>query len=367
MSIWLLCSIAWAAPLTWREAVTADTSAAYRAYAAQNVGSPKAAVALRRAEERAWAEAEAANDSTAYRAYVQAFPTGEHVGEAATREIELAWDEASAGGALSGLVAFLERYPQSTHAPEARAKVEESWFQQAQAEATEAGWARFLGEYPRGARSAVAWGERDRLAWDKAVAGDTREAYHTYLEDVPDLVDIDGRRIAGAHRADADQWLAATTFRQLQPVVALVGTWQAEGTHAATLTQLTGALERALLPDLRKTFTVLPVRTIDATRGMDPPQQVFGTEAGTGLLVFEIRESVGREFEPEGHATDLGVVLRLYAPNTARPVLVRELTASTPDKVRGEKLDELHTTAVTELGDRLRVFAMELAAQAPQP
>lgn len=371
MPIWpLLLSFAPPAlagePMTWREAVRADTSAAYLAFAAQNLTSPKASVARRRAEDRAWQEAVDADSSNAYRGYVQAFPTGAHVTEAATRAVERAWEEASASGSLAAMTAFLERYPSSEHGPEARARVEELWFDQAQSEGTEAGWTRFLLQYPKGARSAVAWFERDRLAWERTVAASTRSAYERYLAEIPAILDADGRVIAGAHRQEAELWLAETYVRRIVPLVALVDTWHPSAGNRATLEALTGAIDRGLLADLRKTFTVLPARAVDATRGMEPAQQLVGTEPGTGILVFEVHESKGEAFDPDGVGTNLHVVVRLYAPNTAHPVVVREVRASTPRRVRGLALDELHKSAIGALADEVRVLTMELAAQAPR-
>lgn len=351
---------------SWRDTVRAGTSVAYLTFAAQNMTSPKAPIARRRAEELGWQEAVTADTSTAYRGYIQAFPSGQHVAEAASRSTERAWEEAQASGSLAAMIAFLERYPDTVHGPEARARVEELWFEQAQAENTEASWARFLLQYPQGARSALAWAERDRLAWARAVEGGTRTAYDRYLAEIPSIVDADGSVIAGAHRQEAQDWLAATYVRRIRPLVALVETWHPSGTHRTTLEALSAVIDRGLLVELRKTFTVLPATTLDATRGMEPAQQLVGVEPGTGILVFEVRETKGDPFDPEGIGTDVHVVVRLYAPNASKPVVIREVRASTPRTVRGEKLDELHAAAIRALGDELRVLTMELAAQAPK-
>lgn len=365
MPMWPILLLACAAH-DWRDAVRADTSAAYSAYALKNPGTFKAETAKRRAEARGWDEAVLADDSGGYRAFAEAFPTSRRAPEAMKLAEDRAWTEVSASEALSDWLTFLERYPSSPHAPEARARTEALFFAAAKAEGTEAAWVRFLSQYPTGGHTAAAWAERDRLAWDRAVAEATRTAYERYLADVPALKAPDGQVVAGVHRAEAEQWLASTYVRRIQPVVALVESVQPRKGTEAELKALAAVIDGGLLTELRRTFTVLPARTVDATYGMPPVQELVGVEPDVGILSIEVHEKVGRDFDPNGHATDLQVIVRLYVPPTPKPVVVREVNATTPDRVLAQKIDELHRSAVRALGEQLLRVGPEIASQAPK-
>jgi hypothetical protein len=337
----------------WREAVRADTSAAYLAYAARNPGSIKEPAARRRAEDRMWAEANTANTSTGYAAYLSAFPGGHHTAEAQARAQELGFAEAKAEGTISALSAYAIRWPASPHAEAARTQAEDLIYEQAILEGTEASWARYLVQYPNGRYAAEATTERDQLVWTETVPQKTRQAYQRYLKEFPQ----------GVHAEEARAWIAASYVGKVQPLVALVSTFQPSA-RSSVLGRVHQAFDAGFVPDLRAArFEVLPTRTVDATNGMPHPQELLGTEPDTGILILEYHEKPGREFDPSGTATDIQAVLRLYVPNSAEPVWVRTVDATTPDTVRGTELTALNQAAIEDLVNRLHDLKPDIASQ----
>lgn len=347
----LLCLLAACGPKDWREAVRDGSSTAYAAYAARHPGTPRAAAAARRAPELAWAEAQALDTSIAYASYLAAYPEGEHAAEAKVRGVALAWTEAKQSGSVATLASFLARYPDSPHEADAEQLLEQLWYDEAKQGGTEVSWGRYLVRYPQGTWAEEAARERERLAWEATVPQDTIQAYLSFVQRYPD----------GAHAAEARAWLDATRVAKLQPVVVLAGTWQGDRSRATVVQRVRGEVERGLLADLKRFFTVLPVKVVDP-RGapLAHPHEAWGATEGVGLLVLEYTEVAGRTFEPSGHATDITATLRLYAPNTRTPVLDKATTASTPARILGADASSLHTSAVKDLGARLRAYAQEI-------
>lgn len=337
----------------WRAAAREDTSAAWSAWVAAHPDAGRADLAARRAEERGWAEAQAADTSEGYGAYLGAFPAGPNAPEARARAEALDWQAARDTGTVEALTGYLARHPGGPHTVEAQERIEKAWADEARAAGTEESWGRYLVRYPQGAFSAEARQERDRLAWATATTAATPAAYTAYLARFPQ----------GAHAAEAAAWLAAAKVTRIKPVVILTGTWQRDGMRSTVLARARRELERGLLAELKRDFTVLPVTTTDP-RGATPglPQEVYGIEPDTGLLVVEYRETVGRRFEPDGHANDVHAQVRLFVPPTAAPVLERSLQASTPEKIYGTDASVLETSAVKELGGQLLSVAPEVLA-----
>ena len=332
----------------WRVAADTDTSAAYLAFLAAHPDSAKAKAARTRAEERLWAEATASRSPDAYRGYVAAFPDGPHAAEAHTIAEQLAFEAAVTDGSSSALSAFLARYPTGTHAAEAQAALERSWVAEARAAGTEEAWGRYLVRYPDGAHADEAREERDRIAWNATTDANTLAAYETYLD----------RYLAGSHREEAEAFVAATRVGELQPVLALSGTFQSSSQHVAILARLQTELEKGLLVDLKKSFTIRPtLRVIAVDPGTPPPQQAVPSEPGVGVLLVVVEERKGREFQPSGTATDLHASVKLFVPPTATPVVAETVKASTPERVTGTAESTLYTSAVKAFGATLREVA----------
>lgn len=349
----LLPCVAACASVDWREAVQADTSAAYLAYVAHNPTSVKIPTAERRAEALLWEEATLAGTSAGFAAYVSTFPQGKHAAEALTQVYEVGWTEASTDGSSAALQAYALRWPRSPHAPEAAARVEELAFGAARSERTDESLSRYLVQYPEGRHAAEVRALRDEVVWEATVPVATRAAYQRYLDQFPQ----------GIHADTARLWLRATYVRRVLPVLAVLETWQ-RGSVRTVLGRVQRELDVVLVPDLRRAgFEVLPVRALDATLGMNPPQEQFGVEPDTGILVVEYRERAGRTFDPSGTATDIEAVVRLYVPNTPNPVWVRTVRATTPDRVHGSEVGALHQAAIDDFGDQLHTFEAELASQ----
>lgn len=347
----LVVALSGCAGREWRTTVKTGTSEAYTTYVANHSGTMRANVAARRAEDRGWLEAGFANTSTSYAGFAAAFPNSEHAAEAQTLAEARAWDESVAANTIPSFSAFVSRYPSSAHLAEANAQIEELWYADAKYDATEASWSRYLVRYPDGVHAEEASREREKLVWSGTVISATRLAYQRYVERFP----------TGAHIAEAQAWLAGTYVTTLQPVVALIGSWQPVPQHAALLARIKREVESGFVPDLARDFTVLPVKTWDGTRGFPHPHDAFGVQPGVGILVLEYTEKKGRKFDPSGNATDITAVLRLYAPNTRTAVWVRELDATTSDRVLGTDLTALNTGAIVALTEQLRSLDDELA------
>jgi hypothetical protein len=353
----LLCSVlAACGPKDWRQARRAGTSDAYHTFALAHGGQPRGAVAERRAEALGWTEAHAAGTSEAFATFAERHPASDHAGEALAQAEVLGWQEASAEDTLPALTRFVARYPSSVHKIEAAARLEELTWQVAQAEGSMAAFGRYLARYPSGPHAADAVAERDRMTWESTSATNTRHAYRKYLEQFPD----------GAHAGAANAWIEDSYVDRLQPLVALIETHQGRSAHSTVLARVRGAVEAGLLDDLRDMFALEPTRTYDGTNGMPHPHDMLGKRVGTGILVIEIYEKGGQRFEPSGQGTDISAVLRLYAPNTADAVWVREVAVSTPERVTGQDDSALHLGAVQELGDRVRAFVTDLSVQRPE-
>lgn len=340
----------------WREAVKADTSQAYSAYAAHHRGEPKAEVATRRAHDRAWAEAQAADTSIAYGSYVSAFPQGEHAEEARARGDELAWTEAKAGGDLASLSAYVARYPGSSHAAEAEQLVEKLWYDDARNGASEASWGRYLVRYPEGLWADEAKRERERHAWEQTVGLGSRDAYQAFVKRYPD----------GTHANEGRAFLAAMRVSKIQPVIVLRESWQPERMRATVLSRIRSELELGLFADLKREFVILPTKAVDPRgEALGHPHDEWGATADVGLLVVEYSEVTGRSFQPSGNATDNTAKVELYAPNSKLPIFSQTVTASTPEKITGADSSVLHTSAVRELAGRARALGPEIESNKP--
>jgi hypothetical protein len=335
----------------WRDTVAANTSAAYSTYAASHGGTGRGQTAARRAEELAWTEAVASNQSVAYFSYAAAWPGAAHAEEARAKAEALGWEEAVTDGSIAALTAFVARFPQSPHVAEADTRIEDLVYEEVTREPSEASFSRYLVQYPEGRHAAEARVQYEQLSWDAAVAADTRVAYQAYVRRFP----------TGAHAQAAQDWLAATYVTAIQPVVAVVSTWQDD--PRSVLSRVQRGVDRGLVLDLARDFKVLPTKGVDATRGMAHPHELVGAQRDVGILVIEYTEKKGRKFDPSGNATDISAVVRLYAPNSKTPVYVRELSATTPDKIRGTELSALNTSAIEELAGQLRSLDEELARQ----
>jgi hypothetical protein len=331
----------------YSQARKADTPAAYGRFIADWPDHPRASAAERRQEELDWGYAQATDASDAYLGYLGAHPSGPHATEARERADRLAWTEARAAATVEALTAYVARYPSSEHLAEANALIEQAWVDGARTDDTEQAWSRYLVRYPQGQFVAEARGRVAELAWLRTVETDTRDSYQRYRERFPD----------SPHDPEAETWLAATRVSELQPVVRLVDTWQDDGMRSTILQRVRTQLERGLLYDLKRDFTIR--RTLVDDPGADAealphPQEQWGVEPGVGLLVLEYTEARGRKFDPKGHATDITAELVLYVPATSTPAWTQDLEASTPTKIYGNSESVLHTTAVEELGGLLR-------------
>lgn len=337
----------------WRAAVREDTSAAYTAWVAAHPDSGRADLASRRAEERGWAEAQAADTAAAYGGYLGAFPSGPHAAEAHARAEVLDWEAARDSGSVQALSAYLARHPGGPHTVEANERIEKSWADEARAGGTEESWGRYLVRYPQGAWAAEARRERERLAWQTATTGATTASHSAYLRRFPD----------GAHAGEAEAWLVAAKVTRIQPVIVLTDTWQKDSMRSTVIARVRKELDNGLLGDLRRDFKVLPIKTSDPRGAALPhPQESWGVEPDTALLVVEYKETVGRRFEPDGHANDVHAVVRLYVPPTPNAVLERALDASTPERIYGTDDSVLQTSAVVELSGLLRGLAPDVLA-----
>lgn len=349
--LWLSVWLSGCASREWRAVVEANTSARYSTYAASHVGTARARVAAQRAEALAWEEAVASNQSTAYFSYASAWPKGEHTIEALSRAETLGWSEATADGSVAVLASYIARYPDSKHLGEAKARIEDLVHDEAQKNPTEASLGRYLVQYPEGRYTEAVRTQLEQLIWDATVAADKRAAYERYLDRYP----------TGMHAEEALQWLDATRVSTLQPALLLLATWHPD--QKTVLSQIKSAIDRNFIPDLARDFTLRPIKTVDATQNIQHPHDLFGTEKGVGILVIECTERRGRKFDPSGNATDITAVVKLYAPNTRNPVFVRELSATTPDKIKGIEISALHTSAIDDLVGQLRALDEELARQ----
>jgi hypothetical protein len=203
--------------------------------------------------------------------------------------------------------------------------------------------------YPDGAHAEEAHAERDRIAWEKAAEANTLAAYETYLD----------RYLGGAHREEAEAFVAATRVEVLQPIVVLAGTFQPAARHKSVLARLATEVEQGLLVELKRNFEIRPtIRVVATDPAASRPDVV--AEMGVGLLVVTIEERVGRAFEPSGSATDLDATVTLITAPTPSPVLSRKVSASTPQKVTGTAESTLYTSAVRELGATLRGVAPDV-------
>jgi hypothetical protein len=335
----------------WRDTIAANTSAAYSTYAASHAGTVRGQRAERLAQQLAWEEAVAANRSVAYYSYASAWPGAEHAEEARAKAESLGWEEAAADGSVAALTAFVARFPQSSHVPDAHSRIEDLVYEEVKRQPSEASFSRYLVQYPEGRYAAEARVQHEQLSWDAAVAADTRTAYQAYVRKFP----------TGAHVQAAQDWLASTYVTSIQPVVAVVSTWQPD--PRAVLQRVQRGVDRGLVLDLARDFKVLPTKAVDATRGMAHPHEIVGVQRDVGILVIEYTEKKGRKFDPSGNATDITAVVRLYAPNSKTPVYVRELSATTPDKIRGTEISALNSSAIDELAGQLRALDEELARQ----
>ncbi|MEZ4235585.1 MAG: hypothetical protein R3F59_05355 [Myxococcota bacterium] len=352
----LAATLAACGPKDWRQARQAGTSASYHTFAVAHPGEPRGAIAARRAASLGWSEAQAANTSEGYWSFARQYPSSEHALEARGLAESTGWAEASAEGTIGAYASFVQRFPESAHVPEAEAQVEALSYAQAKAEGTLASWGQYLQRYPNGPHAQEAWTERERMAWENAVEADRRHAYVKFLEQYPD----------GPHAEQARSWLGETYVTRLQPVVALIETHAPEPGHAAIIAQARQEVADGLLKDVAPMFAIEPVKTYDGTRGMPHPHQMFGKQAGTGVLVVEIYEKPGEKYEPAAQGYEISAVLRLYAPNTGDAVWVREVTVQTPEKVVGQDATALHRATMDALGDRLRALATELSVQRPE-
>lgn len=334
--------------------VDANTSAAYSQYAASHAGTSRARTAATRAEELAWEEAVASNQSVAFFSYVSAWPKGEHAAEAQTRAETLGWSEALADGTIPALSAYLARYPSSPHRAEAESRVEDLVYGEAKAKPSEASLGRYLVQYPEGRYTTELKAQLEALVWEKTVAGDTRAAYQRYLDRYHD----------GPHAEQAVQWLDATYVTSIEPVFMLISTWQPD--WVAVLRRLSKEFARGLGADLSREYKLLKTQGVDAREKQPHPHDLFAPEKGVGLLVVEYRDKRGRTFDPAGNATDITAVVKLYAPNTRTPILVRELSSTTPDKILGTEVSALYTSALDDLMGQLRTLEPELVKNKPE-
>ncbi len=332
----------------WRDARRTHTPNGYAAFVAESPDHRKVRKATRRHEELNWALAQTADASEAYWGYVGAHSQGPHAEEARERAEALAWSETRAAASIESLTVYLARYATSPHRAEADALLEIAWVDEARGEDNEAVWRRYLVRYPQGQHVAEARERLSELSWLRTVETDTPAAYVRFLERFPST----------AHAEAAQIWLAGLRVAELQPVVRLLQTWQPEAQRSTVVARVRRELERGLLVDLKRDFTVRPVQTDDV--GSKPgatavaPQETFGIEPGVGLLVVEYRESEGRTFDPAGRATDIRAHVSLYAPTTPKPVWSRTLETTTPGKIYGSTESILHTSAVAELGSLMR-------------
>jgi hypothetical protein len=337
----------------WRQAVQANTSAAYVAYLGQHPDSAKAGVAWKRGEELAWSEARAAGTAAAYGSYVSSFPQGPHVDEARATAERLEFEAAIADGSTATLAAYVARHPTGAYAAESSAALERAYVAEARSVGTEAAWGKVLQRYPEGAYAEEARRERDRIAWNTATDAGTLQAYLRYLDDYP----------VGAHADEATAFVAATHVGMLQPVVVLARSYQPQSAHGGVLAKWQKEIERGMLAELRSDFEIRPTIALlsvdpDSMRGRD----AVHSEPGVGVLVVEIEERVGRPFEPAGAATDLLATVELIVPPTASPVVSRKIEASTPERVTGEHVSSLYTSAVREMAASLHTVIPEIAA-----
>ncbi|MEN0066031.1 MAG: hypothetical protein AAGA48_28070 [Myxococcota bacterium] len=352
LAAWTAC-----AGRDWRRAQSLNTGEAYRSFVSANPGSSKVPLAMERAERLDWIFAKATDTPGAYGSYLGAHPTGPHAAEARERAEALALAEAEAVGTPEALLAFLVQYPSSERKAKVERRIEEAWHRLAVTEGTEDAWGRYLVRYPEGRWAEDARQAREEAAWARAVEGDTPTAYQRYLDRFAD----------GRYRLDALDWMARLRVTRIQPVVTL-GEAPVEFADRAALTYaVRKEIDQTLNVELRRDFQVLRTLMVDLRGGPSPhPQDAYGNNPNTGIVVVNYSEKLGARLEPSGSATDISATVQLYCPPSRKPVLETTITASTPLPAVGETEAILHQSALEAFGDQLRAVADDIATVRPE-
>jgi hypothetical protein len=342
----------------WREARKANTAAAYSAFVARQPEHPKVSKARLRAEALDWEAALAADTSDAFSLFIATHPASPHVPDARQLAEERAWTEAKADGSIGALENYLARFGTGgEHEAEARQIIEQRWYERAAADDSVESWGRYLVRYPTGRWLTEARERRDLLGWNRAVEDGTRDSYQRYLREHP----------RGEHRDAARDWLASLRVHTLQPVLVYRRTWRDDRRRKRDRAVYQRDLERGLLYDLARDFTIRPtIVEDDPERAFLHVQERHGVEDGVGLLELVIDEAEGRVFEPSGRATDITATLSVYAPPTVAPVWSTEIRESTPARIYGSTMEALYTEAVEAFGATLRGVAFPVETVGPE-
>jgi len=342
----------------WREARRTNTSEAYAAFVARQPEHPKVSKARLRAEDLDWDTSLAADTADAYAMFIATHPASPRVPEARVLAEQRAWVEAKADGSIGALEGYLARFGTGgEHEAEAQTLIEKAWYDRAATDDSVESWSRYLVRYPAGAFLTEARERRDLLGWNLTVETGTREAYENYLRRFP----------RGEHRDAARAWLASLRVHTLQPVLVYRRTWRPDSRRRWDRAVYQRDLERGLLYDLARSFTIRPVIVEDdPERALAHIQERHGVEEGVGLLELVVDEAEGRTFEPSGRATDIKATLSVYAPPTIAPVWSVELEQSTPARIYGSTVESLYTEAVEAFGAAVRGVAFPVETVGPE-
>jgi hypothetical protein len=319
------------------------SSAAYASFVARYPDHPKAAKAAARAESIDWASARAIDDADGYARYVATHPTGPNVAEARALADERAWAVATRANTLAAYHDYAATFPQGKYAADAKVRVDDVAMDQARLDDSVDSYGRYLFRYPDGRHVEEARARRDELAWGQTTAEASREAYLRYLQENP----------RGQHRDEAREWLQALAITSLQPVLRVGSSWRPIAARAADSRRLREQVELGLLADVRREVTVLPL-IVESGTADDDPRASRVLDPGVGVLLIAVSEEVGRDFEPNGHATDLPTTMSIWAGATAAPLWTWTGKGSTPERVTGSTEEALYTEAVQSWAGLLR-------------
>ena len=332
----------------WVQAKTGDTPEAYRRFVRAEPSAKQVPTALERMEKLDWDQAERENSSRAWGAYLSYHTTSARKAEAEARLEEARWAEAVAENTKARYQVFATNHPDSPHAAEAFAKLDDLEYEEAKRADTSASYGLYLDRHFEGAHAEDARKLYEDRIWQTTLSADTREAYASFLERFPE----------GRYASHCKELLEGYQFSGLAIQVVIRDQLRADS-PAALEKVFKKPLEKALQAEK---IPFVWMKPIDARNRPDlDPLQGLELPKGYGVMVIEIRETLGRAFAPRGNATDIRATVQLI-PIRLAPMKTVEVKASTRSRVTAPGLEGLHTDAQLDFAEKLAVVPIGWAA-----